>query len=354
MNIIQKVRRLLLPMVLMLILAIPVKAACDHDFVQCRQEPTCEKDGLSWMECRYCGHTTRYDVIPALGHTYDEWYVLTAPTCTQEGVEASNCLVCGDQQLAPIPSLGHGYEADVKFSTCTAGGYTRYNCRSCSSYYIADYTEPLGHQYDDGVLLREPTDTAMGRVRFTCIRCTETYQMTYTFRDIHSDAYYFPPVLWALSKGITSGIDETHFAPDAVCNRAQVVTFLWRVTGKPEPESTENPFGDVSAGSFYEKAVIWAYETGITTGTDATHFSPESPCSRGQVVTFLHRFRGCPDSTNNTDFSDVSAGSFYHKAVLWAAQRKITLGMDGSYFRPELPCSRAQIVTFLYRDANNR
>lgn len=353
MNTIEKVRRLLLPAALLLFLANPVRAACDHDYVQFCKEPTCDKDGFLWTECRYCGHTTSYDVIPALGHTFDEWIVLTAPTCTREGLEVSNCLVCGHQQSAPIPSLGHGYEGDVKPSTCTAGGYTRYNCRSCSSYYISDYTAPLGHQYDDGVLIKEPTETAMGRVRFTCIRCAETYQMTYTFRDINSNAYYFSPVLWAVNKGITSGMDETHFVPDAVCNRAQVVTFLWRAAGKPEPESMGNPFVDVPTGSFYEKAVIWAYQSGITTGTDATHFSPESPCNRAQVVTFLHRFRGCPEATDITSFPDVSIGSFYHKAVLWAAQRQITVGMDGGYFHPELPCSRAQIVTFLYRDAKN-
>ena len=175
--------------------------------------------------------------------------------------------------------------------------------------------------------------------------------MTYAFRDIDSSAYYFTPVLWAVDSGITTGLDETHFGPDGLCNRAQVVTFLWRAAGKPEPKNSVNPFVDVPQGSFYEKAVLWAFEKGITTGTDGTHFSPNASCNRAQVVTFLHRARGCPAPTATADFPDVAPGSFYHDAVLWAAQNGITTGMDGGYFRPNLPCTRAQIVTFLYRDA---
>ena len=113
----------------------------------------------------------------------------------------------------------------------------------------------------------------------------------------------------------------------------------------------ENPFVDVPRGSFCEKAVLWAYENGITSGTDSTHFSPTAPCFRAQVVTFLHRFRGCPEPFLTVAFADVPEGSFYHQAVLWAAQTEITLGMENGLFRPELTCNRAQIVTFLYRDA---
>ena len=346
-------RRLLLPMMLIFLLAVPVRANCEHEFIQVRQEPTCEEGGLAWLQCTICGFSTDYQILAPLDHSFGEWYVLEEPTCTREGLKARNCLVCGAQETAPVPPSGHSYEAQVKHPTCTAGGYTRFNCRFCTGYYIADYTDPLGHWYDSGVLIKEPTETALGRVRFTCVRCSESHLMTYAFRDIDSSAYYFTPVLWAVDSGITSGLDETHFGPDVLCNRAQVVTFLWRSAGKPEPGIAGNPFADVPGGSFYEKAVLWAYETGITTGTDDVHFSPEAVCNRAQVVTFLHRFRGCPEPTVTTAFPDVSTGSFYHKAVLWAAQREITVGMDGGLFRPELSCTRAQIVTFLYRDAKN-
>lgn len=354
MDIRKKVRRIVLPILFACLLAATVHASeCAHEFVELRRDPTCENGGYSWLECTLCGHTTEFELLDPVGHSFAEWYVLTQPTCTKDGIQARDCAVCGAQETAPVPRLGHAYLAEVKHPTCSAGGYTRYTCISCTNYYIAEYTNPLGHRYDGGVLLKEPTETALGRVRFTCIRCSETYLMTYSFRDIDSEAYYFSPVIWAVNSGITSGLDETHFGPNAVCSRAQVVTFLWRAAGKPEPESAGNPFADVPAGSFYEKAVLWAYETGITTGTDTDHFSPNGACNRAQVVTFLHRFRGCPEPTVTTAFPDVPTGSFYHKAVLWAAERGITVGMDGGFFCPLLQCSRAQIVTFLYRDERN-
>ena len=177
--------------------------------------------------------------------------------------------------------------------------------------------------------------------------------LTNPFEDIDDQAYYFSPVIWAVNAGITSGVDETHFAPERICNRAQVVTFLWRSAGKPESQTRSNPFVDVPKGCFYEQAVLWAFEMGITTGTDADHFSPDASCNRAQVVTFLHRFRGCPEPTVVTVFPDVSEETYYYWAVLWAAERGITVGMDGGLFRPEIPCTRGQIVTFLYRDEKN-
>ena len=306
-------------MMLALALAVPVRAECSHDFVHIRREPDCEHDGLVWQECSLCGYCIDFDTLPALGHTFGQWYVLEEPACSRNGLQARDCTVCGFQETAPEPPRGHVYEAYVNPPSCTAKGYTRYTCRACTNYYIAEYKEPLGHWYDDGVLIKEPTETALGRVRFTCNRCNETFLVTYAFRDIDSSSYYFTPVVWSVSRGITSGLDETHFGPDVLCNRAQVVTFLWRAAGKPVPVSTVNPFLDVPSGSFYEKAVLWAYETGITTGTDACHFSPDTPCNRAQVVTFLHRSNGCPEPDLTATFPDVPQGSFYHKAVLWAA-----------------------------------
>ena len=359
MNILYRVRRFLLPILLVLLLAVPVHAGeCPHEWVQKRIEPTCEGKGMIWTECILCGETKDYDNIDSLGHIFSDWYVLTEPTCNKEGVQARDCVVCGFQETAPIPHEGHDYIVEVTAPTCTARGYTTHYCPGCGDRFRTNYTDPLGHRYDGGVIIREPTLTAMGRILFTCIGCGDTYQetipkLTNPFEDIDEQAYYFAPVIWAVNNGITSGMDETHFVPDGICTRAQVVTFLWRSAGKPEPETTVNPFRDVKKGRFYEKAVLWAYETGITMGTDATHFSPDSPCNRAQVVTFLHRFRGCPEPDITTAFPDVRSGDYYYKAVLWAAQRGITVGMDGGYFRPTLTCTRAQIVTFLYRDEKN-
>lgn len=354
MGISERIRRFLLPVLLALMLAVPVRAEeCVHEGEYHRIESVCSAQGYEWIECIHCGYIIYFKLLPVVPHEFSEWYVQTPPTCTQPGVQIRECLVCGAEDVEEMARLEHVYEPEVRLPTCTASGYTRYNCQTCSNYYIADYTKPLGHGYDNGVVIQEPTDTARGRVRFTCIRCSESHQMYYTFRDIDSGAYYFVPVLWAVDNGITSGIDESHFGPELICNRAQVVTFLWRSAGKPEPVNTTNPFLDVPKGSFYETAVLWAYETGITTGTAARRFSPDAPCNRAQVVTFLHRARGCPEPTGSMVFPDVDEGSFYHKAVLWAAERGITLGMDGGLFRPELECTRGQIVTFLYRDAKD-
>lgn len=350
--------RLFLP-IFLLLLAVPVRAEeCAHDFVEMRQEPVCETPGISWLECTICGHSRDYTTIPGPGHEFGEWYVLTEPTCTAEGIQARDCVNCGIREESAIPHLGHAYIVEVMPPTCTARGYTSHYCPGCGDRFRTDYTQALGHRYDEGVVTKEPTLTAMGRITYTCTGCGDTYQemipkLTNPFEDIDDQAYYFSPVIWAVNAGITSGIDETHFGPGLPCTRSQVVTFLWRAAGKPEPTLTENPFADVPAGCFYEKAVLWAYETGITTGTDAAHFSPSAPCIRAQVVTFLHRFRGCPAPAADSAFPDVRPGAYYCDAVLWAAQRGITVGMDGGNFRPELTCSRAQIVTFLYRDEKN-
>ena len=314
--------------------------------------------GMVWMQCIHCGFSKDHSILEPLHHSFDEWYVLVEPGCSSEGIQGRDCVRCGFQETAPIPHRGHEYVVEVMPPSCTARGYTSHYCPGCGDRFRTDYTEPLGHRYDGGVITKEPTLTAMGRILYTCIGCGDTYQetipkLTNPFEDIDDQAYYFVPVIWAVNSGITSGLDETHFGPNALCNRAQVVTFLWRAAGKQEPKIAENPFLDVHLNSFYEKAVLWAYENAITTGTDATHFSPDAICNRAQVVTFLHRFRGCPEPGISTAFPDVPPGSFYHKAVLWAAHREITVGMDGGLFRPDLSCTRGQIVTFLYRDEKN-
>ena len=351
----ERVRRLLLPMLVTALLTVPARAECAHEYVQMRMEPTCDANGVSWYECTKCGDQKDFVSIPMLGHSFGDWTVLEGPTCTREGVQVRECTVCNEQEEAPMDKLGHDYVTEVVEPTCTARGKTVHQCSRCGDRYISDETPPLGHRYDDGIILTEPTEDTMGRILYTCIGCGDTYQLAYPmvpFVDIEKNTYYYTPILWALSNEITAGIDETHFGPNEVCNRAQVVTFLWRAAGKPE-SSIANPFVDVPAGCFYEQAVLWAYEMGITTGTDPAHFSPEQSCTRAQVVTFLHRYRGCPEPTVETVFPDVDSGDFYYKAVLWAAQRGITLGMDGGLFCPHLPCTRAQIVTFLYRDAKN-
>ena len=340
-------------------LAIPAQGAeCAHNYETITQEPGCLDPGMRYEQCTLCGDTQNFESIGAMGHDMDEWYVLQEPTCTQEGIMARDCVRCGFREEASIAHQGHEYIVEVVAPTCTARGYTSHYCPGCGDRFRTDYTDPLGHRYDDGVVTKEPTLTAMGRILYTCIGCGDTYQemipkLTNPFEDIDENAYYFDAVIWAVNNGITTGMDETHFAPDAPCSRAQVVTFLWRSEGCPMPEGTANPFADVPDDAFYTDAVLWAYEQEITTGTDSRHFSPLDPCNRAQVVTFLHRLRGEPASAGAVSFPDVTPGDYYYIAVLWAAERGITVGMDGGRFCPALTCTRGQIVTFLYRDRKN-
>ena len=172
------------------------------------------------------------------------------------------------------------------------------------------------------------------------------------FLDVNETQFFYDPVLWAVENGITSGISAEAFGPFVVCNRAQVVTFLWRYAGSPEPTATENPFIDVQAGSFYEKAVLWAVENGITNGVSANEFGPGLACNRAQVVTFLWRLMKQPaPATTEHPFTDVVPGSFYESPVLWALENGITTGATATTFNPNGECLRAQVVTFLYRTA---
>lgn len=169
------------------------------------------------------------------------------------------------------------------------------------------------------------------------------------FADVSAEHYFAPAVSWAVARSITAGTDKTHFSPDLACTRAQAVTFLWRAKGCPEPTGGPNPFVDVRADDYFYKAVLWAAQTGVTAGTDKTHFSPDLTCTRAQVVTFLWRVEGESGVPVVSTFSDVPADAYYAAAVSWAVSRGITAGTDKTHFSPDLACSRAQIVTFLWR-----
>ena len=168
------------------------------------------------------------------------------------------------------------------------------------------------------------------------------------FNDVTVRDYFYDAVKWAVDRGITSGTSRYTFSPDASCTRAQVVTFLWRAAGCPQPVSKVNPFTDVRADDYFYTAVLWAVENGITNGTSAKTFSPDATVTRAQVVTFLWRANGQP-AAGNSGFADVSADKYYATAVAWAVFQRITTGTGFGVFSPDAACTRAQIVTFLYR-----
>jgi hypothetical protein len=237
-----------------------------------------------------------------------------------------------------VSALGHDYQTTVTAPTCTETGYTTHTCARCGFSYNDSETAALGHEYKDGV----------------CTRCgakDPDYQPPFRFDDVQDESqYFFDPVYWAVDQKITTGTSAAKFSPDAGCTRAQVVTFLWRAAGEPEPTAKTNPFEDVKPDAYYYKAVLWAVEKGITTGTSATTFRPDRTCTRAQIVTFLWRSKGQPEPTKTDNpFEDVKADQYYYKAVLWAVENGITTGTSATKFSPDSTCTRAQIVTFLYR-----
>ena len=218
-------------------------------------------------------------------------------------------------------------------ATCVAVGGKVYVCSGCGlSRTESTPIDPEAHAWDGT----------------ECTLCGDT-RLT-PFNDVVEGQFYEAPVAWALEKGITAGISATEFGPNAACNRAQVVSFLWRAADCPEPTSMACPFTDVKKGSFYEKAVLWAVEEGITSGTSATTFGPNEPCNRAAVVAFLWRAAGQPQPGDAAlPFTDVSASAWYAAPVLWALENGITAGISATQFGATTTCNRAQVVTFLYR-----
>ena len=274
---------------------------------------------------------SRTEYRDQLGHDY-AWTVLTQPDCENQGSRRGQCRRCGATTQETMAPLGHDHRETVTAPGCTEGGWTDHTCTRCGDSYRDSYTDPLGHDWS-GTL---------------CGRCGAVRENPFT--DVPEGSFYYDPVIWAVANGVTTGATATTFNPGGECMRAHVVTFLWRAAGQPEPASTVNPFVDVKPADFYYKAVLWAVEMGVTNGLDATHFGPFAYCNRAQVVTFLYRAMGSPDiSTASCPFTDVQAGQWYERPILWAVENGITNGMSATSFGVGSICNRAQVVTFLYR-----
>ena len=302
-------------------------------------------------------------------------FTITTFVLTKDGVE----YITGDKLITVIPNT-HQHDTELrnaKAATCTAKGYTGDQvCKVCGEIVKQGSAIPAkGHSWGAWKETKPATEKAEGVETRTCSVCgkTETRSIPKLdpkpspkpddtkpapkpienpFVDVASGDYFYDPVLWALTHEpqITDGMTETTFAPGETCTRGQVVTFLWRAMGCAEPKSANNPFSDVAGGDYFYKAVLWAVEKGITDGTSATTFSPNDPCTRAHVVTFLHRAEGTPAAGSKNPFTDVAAGEYFTDAVLWAVSKGITDGTSDTTFSPADPCTRGQIVTFLYRD----
>ena len=301
----------------------------EHIYEPVVTAPTCTEGGYTTYTC-VCGESYVADETAALGHRYEP--VVTAPTCTEEGYTTYTC-VCGESYVGDVTApLGHSYVPEVIAPTCTEEGYTAYVC-VCGEKMVDEDSRvaALGHAFVNG----------------KCTRCGDTQESAFT--DVPAGQFYFDPVAWAVSEGITTGTTATTFDPNGQCMRSVVVTFLWRAAGSPEPTTTENPFTDVKEEDFFYKAVLWAVENGVTNGLSATQFGPFVLCNRAQVVTFLWRAMGSPASAAQVGFTDVDQGQFYTTAVAWAVENGITNGISSTAFGVNGICNRAQVVTFLYR-----
>ena len=303
----------------------------------------CHDDTDHWLGCQRCGKTLEdlRDELSSAGFEINEkWYELSRKTPHSGGKATCQtkavCDECGDA----YGELGeHRYDSVVTAPTCTKGGYTTHTCSACKDSYKDSETSKTGHIIEYGV----------------CKLCKGRFSNP--FYDVNGSDWYYSAVMWAYynSPLITTGTDETHFSPAEQCTRAQVVTFLWRAAGRPEPTGSGKLFSDVpNTNQFapYYKAIQWAVEQGITKGTgNGSTFSPNDPVTRAQFVTFLWRYAGEPSPKNlSSNFNDIDANQFYYKAVLWAAENGITEGYGSpSLFAPGATCKRSEVVTFLFR-----
>ena len=367
---------------------------------------TATTDGTKYKECTVCHRVLETGKIPATGsgehthsyssdwksdsinhwkecscsdkadiaaHSASEWIVDTAATKTADGTKHKECTVCKKVlETATIPATGGG-------SSSGGGGVTTYaitvksakNGDVTASHKSASKgtTVTLTVDPDKGYVLDTLTvldgkDKELklteknGKYTFTMPASKVTVAATFKasaptgknpFIDVPAGSYYEDAVVWAVEKGITSGTSAVTFDPNGNCTRAQAVTFLWRAAGSPAPKTKVMPFTDVPSGSYYYDAVLWAMEQGITKGTSDTAFSPNASCTRAQIVTFLWRANGSPAVSGNSAFTDVASDAYYAAAVAWAEKNGVTGGIGNGLFGSGNNCTRAQIVTFLYR-----
>ncbi|MBQ7099850.1 MAG: S-layer homology domain-containing protein [Oscillospiraceae bacterium] len=268
------------------------------------------------------------------GNTRTETVTITVPCAPQAEPETVLENTCTEDGLAVYRCHGYGLNCETSFDEVVlpALGHELF---SVNQYIL------------------KPTATQPGIGMGTCSRCGligVEEEVPPIFSDVTGDAFYSQPLDYCHAKGWVSGTSASTFAPGNACIRAQVVTFLWRAAGSPKSTSTVNPFVDVKESDFCYDAVLWAVENGITAGADATHFNPLGVCNRAQVVTFLWSACGKPQpQTGEHQFRDVQAGSWYEPAVLWAVEEGISSGVSATAFGPGVVCNRAQIVTFLYK-----
>ena len=303
----------------------------------------------------FAGWTTQNDVT--LANAYSSSTTFTMP--------AYNVTVTANWRLTPIvptpstPSVSNLYPIEILDTTngavtsshkyASAGTTVTLTVNPAAGYTLGNLTAYTSNKVD-----LKLTDKGEGKYTFTMPASKVFVASVFNpvngrFVDVPSGSYFEEAVNWAVANGITTGTSATTFDPDGICTRAQAVTFLWRAAGSPAPANSATPFTDVAADSYYAQAVAWAVENGITKGTSDTTFSPDAHCSRAQIVTFLWRAQKSPVVTAANPFADVSADAYYVNAIQWAVSEGVTTGTSAVTFSPDADCTRAQIVTFIWR-----
>ena len=309
---------------------------------------------VTWISADEKIATVENDVVTAVGNG-------TTTITAQTGEKTATCVVTVRTYSSGGGSSSPSYS--VTTPSKTENGTVTVSPRSAEKGDTVTITvkPDSGYQLDDLTVTDKNgnelnlTDKGNGKYTFTMpaskveINATFVKEVeTSPFSDVSTDAYYYEAVKWAQEKGIIGGIGNGLFGPNQPCTRAQIVTFLWRAAGSPEPKAMSS-FADVSTDAYYAKAVAWAVENGITTGTGDGKFSPDATCTREQAVAFLYRASGSPAVSGGSAFSDVAANAYYADAVAWAEKNDVTGGIGGGLFGSGNTCTRAQIVTFLYR-----
>ena len=332
-------------------------------------------DTNHWHECTVAGCGVIIESTKS-AHTAGEWIVDTPATATTAGTKHKECTVCKKViETATIPATGSGstggggggssvttYAITVK--SAKNGDVTASRKSASKGTTVTLTVDPDKGYVLDTLTVLDGKDKEIklteknGKYTFTMPASKVTVAATFKasaptgknpFIDVPAGSYYEDAVVWAVEKGITSGTSAVTFDPNGNCTRAQAVTFLWRAAGSPAPKTKVMPFADVKAGSYYYDAVLWAVEQGITKGASDTMFSPDATCTRAQIVTFLWRANGSPAVSGNSAFTDVASDAYYAAAVTWAEKNGVTGGIGGGLFGSNNNCTRAQIVTFIYR-----
>ena len=335
---------------------------------------TVETDGKGTASASHAkavaGTEIRLTATPNTGYHFKEWQVMSGGVSIGNNkflMSSANVEVKAifEKDAPPAPTEfvvtfgGNGGTPSVGSMTTTNQKLTSLPSASRSGSYSFDgwYTEKSG-----GTKITKDTVFSAN----TTVYAHWTYTGGYTppvrprpaedvpakypgFVDAPASSYFYEAVMWAVESGVTTGVSANRFDPNGVCTRAQAMTFLWRAAGSPAPKSRAMPFADVPAGSYYYDAVLWAVENGITKGSSNTTFSPNDTCTRAQIVSFLWRSEKTPAVSSRNPFTDVKPGAYYLDAVLWAVESGITKGTTAMKFSPDADCTRAQIVTFLWR-----